>query len=114
MGRRHVLRVGHLEVMEELGERILVAPLLPRMPVPNFWGFSTTLILTTAAPFSATRPEKSGSPVTRYAGAPGGAAGTVAAGAGAPGPGALCTGALCPGALCTGAAGAAPESAIER
>ncbi len=83
MGGRHVLGARRLEPMEELRQRILLVPLLaPEGSGPFCCGFSTTLILTTAAPFSATRPEKSGKPVTRPAGAAG-TAGAATAGAGA-------------------------------
>jgi hypothetical protein len=82
----------HLEMPEELRERVLGVPGLAGLPglpgLPGtaiFCGFSTTLILTTAAPFSATNPEKSGSPVTRAEAGAGDAADGVAAGA-APGP----------------------------
>jgi hypothetical protein len=49
----------HLVVAEELRQRIVA------LALGHFLRLSTTLILTTAAPFSATSPEKSGRPVTR-------------------------------------------------
>ena len=80
--------------MEELRQRILIA-LIAR--AAEFLGLLETLILTTAAPFSATSSEKSGSPPIR-----GAAAGEA--------------GAMTPagGAAPTGAALAAPTSAFER
>jgi hypothetical protein len=58
----------------------------------DFCGFSVTLMLTTAGPVSATRPEKSGSPVTR-----------AETGAGEVGT-----------AIAVGAAGGVPTSALDR
>ena len=61
---------GQLIAAKELRQRVIA--ITPARRERSFsMPFRTTLMLTTAAPFSATNPEKSGNPVTRAEGGAG-------------------------------------------